>query len=114
MTNSNQNQDLNLNFEQSLNELEQLVHQLESGELSLADSLKKFERGIQLARVSQQQLTSAQQQVEILLSDQDNAELADFNAQDGVQERQANYSNQNQAPTRNIDDVPFDLDDTPF
>ena len=34
------------NFESALSELEQLVHTMESGELSLEDSLKAFEKGI--------------------------------------------------------------------
>lgn len=54
-------------FEKSLAELEQIVAQMESGELSLDESLKQFERGVVLARSCQQALQAAEQKVEILL-----------------------------------------------
>jgi len=56
-------------FEHSLNELETIVARLESGELPLEDALNEFERGIQLARQSQQKLQQAEQRVQILLND---------------------------------------------
>lgn len=55
-----------VDFEQALAELEALVERMESGELSLEDSLKSFERGIALTRQCQQALTAAEQKVEIL------------------------------------------------
>ncbi|MET0498409.1 MAG: exodeoxyribonuclease VII small subunit [Steroidobacteraceae bacterium] len=54
-------------FESSLTELESIVEQLEQGDLSLDDSLKQFERGVQLTRVCQGALKQAEQKVEILL-----------------------------------------------
>ena len=54
-------------FEKSLAELEQIVSQMESGELSLDESLKQFERGVALARSCQTALQAAEQKVEILL-----------------------------------------------
>lgn len=54
-------------FEASLVELEAIVDKLEQGELSLDDSLKQFERGVQLTRVCQTALRQAEQKVEILL-----------------------------------------------
>ena len=54
-------------FEKSLAELEQIVAQMESGELSLDESLKQFERGVSLARNCQTALHAAEQKVEILL-----------------------------------------------
>ena len=42
--------------------------QLEKGELSLDDSLKQFEKGINIARSCQDVLTSAEQKIEILSS----------------------------------------------
>ena len=44
----------NINFERSLNDLEKIVEELESGDLSLEDSLKAFEKGIKLARDCQE------------------------------------------------------------
>jgi len=54
-------------FERSLAELEAIVDKLEDGELSLDDSLRHFERGVQLTRVCQGALKQAEQKVEILL-----------------------------------------------
>lgn len=55
-----------LTFEQSMQELESLVSKMEQGDLPLEDALQSFERGIQLARHSQQKLKSAEQKVQLL------------------------------------------------
>ncbi|MGB1254651.1 MAG: exodeoxyribonuclease VII small subunit [Thiolinea sp.] len=53
-------------FETALEELESLVQRMEGGELSLEDSLKEFERGVQLTRICQDALKSAEQRVKVL------------------------------------------------
>ena len=63
-----------LDFEQALDQLEQLVEQMEEGELSLEDSLKAFEQGVKLTRDCQGALSEAQQKVELLL--EENGELS--------------------------------------
>ena len=55
------------NFEESVSELEQVVRRLESGELSLDDSLKSFETGIRLARECEERLKEAKGKVEQLI-----------------------------------------------
>lgn len=55
-----------IHFEQSVAELEEIVKQLEKGELSLEDSLKQFEKGIGLARRCQDVLQQAEQKIETL------------------------------------------------
>ncbi|MFZ5561833.1 MAG: exodeoxyribonuclease VII small subunit [Pseudomonadota bacterium] len=68
-----------IDFEKALADLEQQVHLLESGELSLEDSLKAFEAGIRLTRECQQALTEAEQKVQRLLERSDGAvDYADF------------------------------------
>lgn len=52
-----------IHFEQSITELEEIVRQLEKGELSLEESLKQFEKGINLARHCQDTLQQAEQKV---------------------------------------------------
>ncbi|KQA24123.1 exodeoxyribonuclease VII small subunit [Vibrio metoecus] len=69
----------NMSFESTIEELEQLVEQLESGDLTLDEALRKFERGITLARAGQLKLDDAEQRVRILLSNSDEAPLSDFN-----------------------------------
>jgi len=65
-------------FEAAMQELEEIVVEMEKGDIPLEDSLKKFERGIQLARQSQQQLKAAEQKVQILMQSNGNETLADF------------------------------------
>lgn len=53
-------------FEKSIAALEDIVVQLEKGELTLEESLKQFEKGISLARQCQEVLTQAEQKIELL------------------------------------------------
>lgn len=66
-------------FEDSLEELELLVEQMEQGELSLEESLKSFERGVKLTRTCQKALQSAEQKVQILLEKNGKQSLEPFN-----------------------------------
>ena len=71
----------NTNFEKQLQQLEDLVEQMENGDVSLEDSLKSFEKGIKLARSCQNALKEAELKVKILLSEdisEDNSKLTDF------------------------------------
>ena len=54
-------------FESSLRELEQIVQQLEGGDLPLERSLELFEQGVRLSRECQKRLDEAEHKVEILL-----------------------------------------------
>ena len=56
-----------LNLEKSLEQLETLIDELESGDLPLDTAMKKFEEGIKLTRSCQTALKEAEQRVEILL-----------------------------------------------
>lgn len=67
-----------IDFEQSLTELQTLVERLESGELSLEDSLSAFEQGIRLTRDCQAALSQAEQKVQILLERNGEIEEAPF------------------------------------
>ena len=69
-------------FEKSLEELESLVQQLESGDLSLDQSLKQFKRGVELTRQCQEVLTEAQQVVEKLLDPEDESSAVPFESED--------------------------------
>jgi exodeoxyribonuclease VII small subunit len=67
-------------FEAALDELEKLVEQMEQGDLSLDESLKQFERGIQLTRGCQQALSEAEQKVQILLEKDGTQALQPFDS----------------------------------
>lgn len=53
-------------FEGALAALEQLVTQMESGELALEQSLVAYEQGVKLAQICQQRLDKVEQQVQVL------------------------------------------------
>ena len=67
-------------FETSLAELQSLVERLESGELSLEDSLGAFEQGIRLTRDCQAALAQAEQKVQQLLERDGELEEVPFDA----------------------------------
>ncbi|ACQ68218.1 exodeoxyribonuclease VII small subunit [Candidatus Williamhamiltonella defendens] len=67
-----------ISFETALNDLEQVVTRLESGNLSLEEALNEFERGIKLTKQTQKTLLEAEQHVKILLSDTPDAKLNPF------------------------------------
>jgi exodeoxyribonuclease VII small subunit len=58
-------------FESALEELEQIVEQLESGELSLEDSLSAFEKGVGLVRFCNQKLNEVEKKIEMLVRDKE-------------------------------------------
>jgi exodeoxyribonuclease VII small subunit len=58
-----------LSFEQALDELDQLVRRMESGELSLDDSIAAYRRGAELARYCQARLANAEQEIRQLEGD---------------------------------------------
>jgi exodeoxyribonuclease VII small subunit len=60
-------------FEESLNELEKIVKQLEDGDLPLEKSLKLFEDGVKLSRECRERLTAAERRIEVLMKDSDGA-----------------------------------------
>jgi len=72
----------NVNFEQSLEALEDLVKKMESGELPLEESLKAFEEGVSLVRNCQTSLAEAEQRVQILMEENGQAKLTDFKVDD--------------------------------
>lgn len=53
-------------FEVSLKKLEKIVDELEAGELSLEETLKKYEEGVKLSRVCSKTLSEAEKKIEVL------------------------------------------------
>lgn len=58
-------------FEESLNKLDTIVERLEKGDLSLEESLKLFEEGVQLSAACKQELDDAEGKVEMLVKQRD-------------------------------------------
>lgn len=53
-------------FEKAIEKLEKIVADLESGEVSLEEALKKYEEGVRLSQVCQERLSQAEKKIEIL------------------------------------------------
>ena len=58
-------------FEAAIEELEQVVEQLESGDLALEDALATFEKGVGLVRYCNQKLSEVEKKVELLIRDKE-------------------------------------------
>jgi exodeoxyribonuclease VII small subunit len=58
-------------FEESLKRLDEIVGQLENGNLPLEDSIKLFEEGVRLSAVCKAELESAEGKVQILMKQRD-------------------------------------------
>lgn len=73
-----------MNFEKKLDRLEEIVGKMESGDLSLDQSLKMFEEGIKLSRDCHSQLDEAEQKVQLLLEVDEDGEVktSDFDAEE--------------------------------
>ena len=71
-----------VNLEKSLSDLEELVEELENGDLPLDKAMKKFEQGIKLTRSCQTALKDAEQKVDVLLRSAGGEEsLQDFDSE---------------------------------
>ena len=72
-------------FEETVGQLERVIEELESGELSLESSLEAFEKGVGLVRRAEAILNDAEKRVEILLKGQPSSkqpELKSFSPDD--------------------------------
>ncbi len=67
------NKKTKLDFEQTITQLEQIAKQLEKGDLSLEDSVSKFEEGMELSKQCNNLLESAQKRITILLKEEDDS-----------------------------------------
>ena len=67
-------EDKKIDFESSLKELESIVEKLEDDDINLEDSVKSFEKGINLVKQCQEQLQNAELKIKKLLDDGSTAE----------------------------------------
>lgn len=56
-----------MKFEEAIKKLEKIVEDLESGDLSLDDAIKRYEEGIKLSGLCSKKLEAIQKKVEVLI-----------------------------------------------
>lgn len=72
-----------ISFEKAMEKLEKIVDELEGGDIPLDTSLKKYEEGVNLARLCQEKLDKAKQKIELLMKNKEGKFVKkDFKAQD--------------------------------
>ena len=71
--------DKEISFEKAINELEQIVEKLETGEATLEESLELFEKGIKLSSVCQKKLDNAKQRISVITKADDEISEEPFN-----------------------------------
>lgn len=69
-----------LNFEESLNLLEETVKKLESGDVPLDDAITEFTKAMKLAKTCDEKLKNAEEAITKLVKD--SGEVVDFNIED--------------------------------
>jgi len=57
-------------FEQSMKKLEQIVQELESGDLPLEEAMQKFEEGIKFSRLCSEKLDETEKKITLLMQDE--------------------------------------------
>ena len=68
-------------FEEMMQELEQISQDLEKVDLSLDESMKKFEEGIALSKKCSEILETAEKKIKILIQDEDKLKEEDFDVE---------------------------------
>ena len=61
----------NFDFNKGLIELEKIVKQMDSADLSLDESLKLFEKGVSLTKLCQKALQDTEAKISLLINDKD-------------------------------------------
>lgn len=66
-----------LSFEENLEQLEEIVNQLESGDIPLDEAIDKFTKAMQLVKVCNEKLNAAEESIAKIV--EENGDLIDFN-----------------------------------
>ena len=67
------------NFEESIESLEEIIKELESGKLTLDESMEKFKQGVELAKACNKKLQDAEKSIKLLVENPDGSvEEQDF------------------------------------
>lgn len=72
-----------INFEEAMKKLEQITAELEKGDLSLDESVKKFEEGIKLSKECNKILEDSEKRINILINNDGNITEENFLTKEG-------------------------------
>ena len=67
-----------INFEESMENLEKIVTELEKGDLNLDDSIKKFEQGMKISKECNEYLENAEKKITVLINENGNVTEENF------------------------------------
>ena len=75
-------------FEQAMKQLEQIVQELESGDMPLETAIKKFEEGIQLSKFCTEKLDESEKRITLLMQDSSGKKVSEipFAPENGISE----------------------------
>lgn len=71
-----------MNYEKAVKRLEEVIQRLEDKELSLDDSLKYFQEGIELYRYCNGKLNEVEEKVQIIVKENGVTQLIPFNGEE--------------------------------
>lgn len=72
-----------INFEEAMKKLEQITAELEKGDLSLDEAVKKFEEGIKLSKECNKILEDSEKRINILINNDENITEENFLPKEG-------------------------------
>ena len=72
-----------INFEEAMKKLEQITAELEKGDLSIDESVKKFEEGIKLSKECNKILEDSEKRINILINNDGNITEENFLPKEG-------------------------------
>ena len=108
-----QTAECSISFEESFEKLEQIVRQLEDGQLGLSESLARYEEGIRYLKQCHQALSAAERKIELLTSVDENgcAETEPLDEESAVESKNvARSSRRRERPIPPSDTQPGDVD----
>ena len=86
-----------IKFEEALKKLEKIVADLETGEMSLDESLSKYEEGIKLSKICSRQLEAAKSRVELLMKSGNKFDVKPFEQADTTEKTKRKRSKKSES-----------------
>jgi exodeoxyribonuclease VII small subunit len=72
-------------FEMAMKQLEQIVHDLETGDLPLEKAIKKFEEGIQISKYCSEKLDESEKRITLLMRDSEGKNITEVPLEDEIE-----------------------------